>query len=70
MAGKYDLTKLGRKVREFRKAEGMSVKDLARKVGCSYKHLFNIENGVVRPSIEVYVELVRALRAGEVPLLD
>lgn len=70
MAGKNDLTKLGTKIRELRKAAGMDVKQLAARIGCSYKHMFNIEQGETRPSIEIYVSLVRVLKAGKVPLVD
>lgn len=70
MAGKNDLSKLGGRVRELRKSAGWSVEELAAKIGCSYKHLFNVEQGETRPSIEIYVSLVRVLKAGALPLVD
>lgn len=70
MAGKNDLSKLGGRVRDLRKAAGWSVEELAAKIGCSYKHLFNVEQGETRPSIQIYVSLVRVLGAGKLPLVD
>lgn len=70
MASKNDLSKLGLRVRELRKGAKLTVNELAGKVGCSYKHMFNLEQGETRPSIELYVSLVRALDAGKVPLVD
>ncbi len=67
---KNDLSKLGKAVREMRVAAGWKVEELAAKVDCSYKHLFNVEQGETRPSIEIYVSLVRVLKAGKLPLVD
>lgn len=64
------MSKLGKAVRALRLAAGMTVDDLAPKIGCSYKHLFNIEQGESKPSIEIYVTLVRVLKAGKLPLVD
>ena len=46
------------------------MEELAAKVDCSYKHLFNVEQGETRPSIEIYVSLVRVLKAGKLPLVE
>lgn len=70
MANENDLSKLGDSVREARVAAKLTVKELAGLAGCSDKHLFNVENGETRPSIELYVALVRELKAGKLPLVD
>lgn len=70
MAEKNDLTKLGARLREARHGANLTVRELADLAGCSNKHLFNVEYGETRPSIELYVALVRVLKAGKLPLVD
>ena len=54
-------TAIGREVREFRHARGMTVADLAEVTGLSVGMLSKIENGVTSPSLTTLQALSAAL---------
>ncbi|WP_397542130.1 helix-turn-helix domain-containing protein [Roseovarius salis] len=56
-------TAIGREVREFRHARGMTVADLAEATGLSVGMLSKIENGVTSPSLTTLQALSAALAA-------
>jgi len=56
-------TAIGREVREFRHARGMTVSDLAEATGLSVGMLSKIENGVTSPSLTTLQALSAALSA-------
>lgn len=56
-------TAIGREVREFRRARGMTVADLAQATGLSAGMLSKIENGVTSPSLTTLQALSSALSA-------
>jgi transcriptional regulator with XRE-family HTH domain len=64
------LGRFSAELRRLRTAGGFTKQALAAKAGLSYKHYFNLENAVSRPSIEVYAALCRALGIKKIPLLD
>jgi len=51
---------IGREVRAFRKAQGMTVSDLARSTGLSIGMLSKIENGITSPSLTTLQALSHA----------
>jgi DNA-binding XRE family transcriptional regulator len=55
------LRDFGRKLAEKRMEAGVERQKFAEKCGISYKHYFNIENGVERPSLLTYISICRAL---------
>lgn len=58
---------IGREVREFRKALGITVADLASATGLSVGMLSKIENGAISPSLTTLQSVARALG---VPITD
>lgn len=58
---------IGREVREFRKARGITVADLASATGLSVGMLSKIENGAISPSLTTLQSVARALG---VPITD
>lgn len=66
-----DMKEFGRKLGELRVASGFGDKRaFAAKCGLSYKHYFNIENGVTRPGMLAYIGIIRALGLKNVPLVS
>lgn len=63
------LDGFGNRVAALRKKTGMDKKQFADKSGISYKHYFNIENNVTRPSLNAYIAICRAGGVNELPLL-
>lgn len=58
----YDpLMKLGEDLRALRKAQGMTLSDLARSSGRSVSFLSKIERGLARPSVTALQEVAEAL---------
>lgn len=53
---------VGNRIREIRKAQGMSMKELARRVGLSYLTIQRIETGEVSPSVAVLSEIAYCLQ--------
>lgn len=47
--------------RRIRQEHGLSLAEVAERVGCTPSHLSRIERGIARPSVEVLYELTRAL---------
>jgi transcriptional regulator with XRE-family HTH domain len=67
-----DWAEFGNNLRRLRVKRGLTLRELAKATGCcSYKHLSNIEKGNTRPSLNVYVALVRGLGVFRIiPLMD
>lgn len=61
------LDRLGDRIAETRTRAGLTVSDLARRVGCSHSALWGIEAGRSMPSLQLAVRIAQAL---EVPLDD
>lgn len=53
---------VGNRIREIRKAQGMSMKELAQRVGVSYLTIQRIETGEVSPSVAVLSEIAYCLQ--------
>ncbi|RAK12765.1 XRE family transcriptional regulator [Halanaerobium saccharolyticum] len=60
-----DNTKLGQRIRQKRKAKGMSLNDVAEKIQKTSSYLSQVERGLAEPSITALREIARAL---EVPI--
>ena len=58
-ASQAALKTLASSVHSLRKASGMSLKDLAEKVGCSYQVIHHIESADNFPSLAVYLAICR-----------
>ena len=54
---------LADKIINLRKKAGWSQEDLAEKCGCTTSHIGQIENGRVKPSLEMTVRIANALNA-------
>ena len=52
---------IGTRVRERRKEKCWTQKELAQRVGTSYKYISHVENGIKFPSLEMLVCLAREL---------
>jgi transcriptional regulator with XRE-family HTH domain len=64
-----DYISLGNNIRAKRKVAGLSQAALAEKVGCSNKHISQIENAKNIPSLELVVNIANALNVGVDQLL-
>ena len=53
--------KIGQKIREFRKINGLSQEQLAEKVNISTTHMSHIETGNTKLSLPVFVDLSKVL---------
>lgn len=62
--------KFGKRIRELREAEGMSLKDLEYASGVTASYIHRIENGLRKPSVEKIEKLSLALHADFKELLD
>lgn len=52
---------IGQRIKECRKEKSWTQKDLAQRIGTSYKYLSHVENGVKFPSLEMLVCIAREL---------
>jgi len=57
----YSLMELGNRIREIRKSMGLSMKELAKRVGVSALTIHRIETGEVSPSVAVLSEIAHQL---------
>ncbi len=64
-----DYGKMGMRIRQVRKAKGLSQNDLAGKCGISMSFLGHIERGTRIMSMETFVSICEALDAGADELL-
>lgn len=55
------LLRLGRRVREGRRAAGLTLEDMAEKMGLDAKHLQLIETGQTNPTVATLVAVARGL---------
>ena len=58
-----DYKTLGQNIRRLRVTQGFRQEDLAEKCGCSSSHIGQIENGRVKPSLDMTVRIANALNA-------
>lgn len=58
-----DYKILGQNIRRLRVTQELRQEDLAEKCGCSTSHIGQIENGRVKPSLEMTVRIANALNA-------
>ena len=56
-----DYYKIGQQVRKYRKAHNLSQEQLAEKIGISVTHMSHIETGNTKLSLQVFVDIARAL---------
>ncbi len=52
---------IGRRIRQARKEQGKSVKELAAKIGCTPNHIYEIEQGKSYPSLPIMLMLADAI---------
>lgn len=69
MMKELDYGKMGKRIRQIRKAKGWSQDELARKCGISMSFLGHIERGTRIMSLETLVSICGALEAGADELL-
>lgn len=60
----------GKKLRELRKARGLTQEQLAEKVNVSYQAISNIERGLTGPSFTTLAVIARALKVKPRDLFD
>lgn len=58
---------IGRRIKQRRKALGLSAKEVGQKAGLSFQSVFNYEQGKHEPA---FVQLVRFSRALDVPVAE
>ena len=56
-----DYYKIGQKIRKYRKAIGLSQEQLAEKTNISVTHMSHIETGNTKLSLQVLVDIAKAL---------
>lgn len=64
-----DYKKIGKRIRKYRKAAGLSQEDLAEKVWISVTHMSHIETGSTKLSLPVLVDIAAALNVDTDSLL-
>ena len=64
-----DQRKLGRRIRELRKDIGLTMQQLAEKVGVNYTTIYRVETGKVSPSVVLLSEIAHQLGHSIVTLL-
>jgi transcriptional regulator with XRE-family HTH domain len=64
------LKRLGERIRTVRKEGGLSLRDLAFKIGMEPSNLSVIENGRSNPQILTYARIASALNVGLTDLFD
>ena len=58
---RHSIYNIGPRIQQRRKQKHWTQKDLAQRIGASYKHLSRIENGTKFPSLEMLICLSREL---------
>ena len=61
---------LGRKIRELRREKGLTMQQLAEKVGVNYTTIHRVETGQVSPSVVLLSEIAQRLDCSIVSLLE
>lgn len=56
-------------IKQLRAAQGLSQRDLARRVGCSGAHISDIENGREMPSLRLLHQIANELNVPDADLL-
>src|SRR5437773_9640042 len=56
---------IGQRIKNLRTARGMTLQDLAEKVGIAPSHVFHVENGDKVPGEDLAVEIARVLHEDE-----
>ena len=56
---------IGMRIKELRTARGMSLQNLAERVGVAPSHVFHVENGDKVPGEDLAVEIARVLHEDE-----
>ena len=64
-----DYCEIGRQIRRARKARGLSQEELAERINISTTHMSHIETGKTKLSLQVFVDIVSALKVGADELL-
>jgi transcriptional regulator with XRE-family HTH domain len=59
-----DRVRVGTRIRELRKAHSLTARDLANGIGCSEAHVFNIESGRSRATVETRLAIAELLNIG------
>lgn len=57
----YDIEKIGNRIRQLRKDQGMTQTKLATKLNIGDRHLRKIESGEKGPSIDILIEIATLL---------
>ena len=65
----FDYGKMGKRIRQIRKAKGWSQDELSKRCGISMSFLGHIERGTRIMSLETFVSICQALDAGADELL-
>ena len=56
-----DYYKIGQKIRQYRKALGLSQEQVAEQIGISVTHMSHIETGNTKLSLQVLVDIAKIL---------
>lgn len=56
-----DYYKIGQKIRQYRKALGLSQEQVAEQIGISLTHMSHIETGNTKLSLQVLVDIAKTL---------
>lgn len=56
-----DFVKLGAYIRNARTQQGKTLEEMASQTGCSAEFLQNLEKGLRKPGLEVFLKLISAL---------
>ncbi|WZL79749.1 helix-turn-helix transcriptional regulator [Eubacteriales bacterium mix99] len=61
---------IGSRLRKYRKAQSLSQKELAEKIGVSNSRVSNWEKGINRPDVDILADICTALNVSPSELLD
>ena len=61
---------IGKQIKTFRQARGMSQEELSEKVSINAKYLSAIERGTANPTLEIFIRLANALSVSLPDLFD
>lgn len=65
-----NYTAIGKKIRQLRKAQGLSQEQLAEQIWISVTHMSHIETGTTKLSLPVLVDIANALSVGTDEILE
>lgn len=61
---------LAKNIRKYRKEKGITIEDLANKVGVDYSQISRMERGIVNPNVSIVFDIAKVLEIEPYKLLE